>query len=318
MADARVGEQSLEVRLRNGRKISEDHGGTGEDRDDRHDLGLQVGNDDEGFEHAQQNDESRSFRGDGEVSGNRGGCALVNIGHPELEWGCGDLEAERDKDESETEEQRGNDRVVESGQGFGDGREIGVSGYAVDPGDAVNKEPGGERAEHEILRPGLEAGRAAAQVRDEDVESYRDQLERDENHDEVRGRCHPHQSRAGEDGQGKELPDSGAAAFGRHARFDGRSVFHRHDEHDHGGKQGELLEKHGKEIGAVEIGVRRGGIHRGGIGDEGGGEDAEQSDDSRISDAAFVSRAGKGLCHEQDDAQDNNGNLEVERVHGAR
>ena len=105
----------------------------------------------------------------------------------ELERRRSDFEAERDEDETETEEQCRNDRVVESGQGLGNGGEIGVSGDAVDPGDAVDEESGGERAQHEILRTRFEAGRAAAQVGDEDVESDGDQLEGDENHDEVGG-----------------------------------------------------------------------------------------------------------------------------------
>ena len=65
MADARVGEEAFEVRLRDGGQVSEDHGRAGEHRDDRHDLRLQVGNRDKGLQHAEENDESRGFRGIG-------------------------------------------------------------------------------------------------------------------------------------------------------------------------------------------------------------------------------------------------------------
>ena len=46
------------------------------------------------------------FRPDGEERGDRGGRALIDIRHPELERHGGDLEAEAHQDEQEAEEQR--------------------------------------------------------------------------------------------------------------------------------------------------------------------------------------------------------------------
>ena len=243
---------------------------------------------------------------------------MVDVGDPELEGGGGDFETEGDEDEAEAEEEGGGGGLVEEGKFGRNGGEVELSGHAVDPRDAVDEEPGREGAEDEEFGAGFEAVLVAAEVGDEDVEGDGDQLERDEDHHEVDGGGHPHEAGAGEDGEGVEFTESGPAAFGREIGFNGRGVFDRHDEHDDGGEEGELFEEEGEGVRAVESGVGGGGVHRGGVGEEGGAEDAEESENADVGNAAFGPGAGEGFGHEQDDAQDDDGDFEVERIHQGR
>ena len=315
VADAGVGEEAFEVGLREGGEVAEDHGGSGDHGEKRKDFFLQGGDNEEGLDDAEEDDEAGGFRGDGEEGGDRSGRALVDVRNPELERGGRDFEAEGDEDETETEEQRGCGRLVEGREFFRDGGEVELSGHAIDPRDAVDEEAGGEGTEDEIFRSGLEAGFATAQVGDEDVEGDGDEFERDEDHHEVDGRGHPHEAGAGEDGEDVEFPESGAAALGGHVGFDGRCVFQRHDEHDDGCEEGELFEEDGQRIGAVEARVGRGGVHRRGVDEEAGGEDADQAGNARVDNAALGAGAVEGFGDEQDDAEQDNQDFEVKRVH---
>ena len=69
------------------------------------------------------------------------------------------------------------------------------AGEAENPGDAVNEEAGGERAEDEVFHAGFERTGVAAHVGDQHVEGDRDELERDEDHHEIDGGGHPHEAR---------------------------------------------------------------------------------------------------------------------------
>ena len=318
VADTRISEEAFEVGLREGGKVAEDHGRAGDDGEEREDFFLQGGDDEEGLHHAEKDDKSGGLRRNREEGGDRGGCALVDVGDPELERGGGDFETEGDEDESEAKKQRGCCGLVEDGEFFRDGGEVELSGHAVDPRDAVDEEAGGERAEDEILRAGLKAGFAAAQVGDEDVESDRHEFERDKDHDEVDGGGHPHESGAGENGENVEFAESGAATFGGHVGFDGRRVFEGHDEHDDGRKEGELFKKDRERIRAVEPRVGCGGVHGRGVDEERGAEDTEESGDAGVDDAAFGAGAVEGFGEEQDDAEQDNENFEVKRVHQDR
>ena len=318
VADAGVGEEAFEVGLRDGGEVAEDHGGAGDDGEEREDFFLQGGDNEEGLDDAEEDDEAGGFGGDGEEGGDRGGRALVNVGDPELERGGGDFETEGDEDEAEAEEEGGAGGLVEGGEFFGDGGEVELSGHAVDPRDAVDEEAGREGAEDEVFGAGFEAVLIAAEVGDEDVEGDGDEFERNEDHHEVDSGGHPHEAGAGEDGEGVEFAESGTAAFGGKVGFDGRCVFERHDEHDDGREEGELFEEEGEGVRAVEFGVSGGGVHRGGVGEESGAEDAEESENTEVGNAAFGAGAGEGFGHEQDDAQDDDGDFEVERVHQGR
>jgi len=79
-----------------------------------------------------------------------------------------------------------------------------------------------------------------------------------------------------------------------------------------------LFEENGEGIRAVETRVGRGGVHRGGIDEESGAKDTDQSGDGRVNDAALGTGAVEGLGDEQDDAEKNNQNFEVERIHQFR
>ena len=74
----------------------------------------------------------------------------------------------------------------------GDAGEVGRAGPAVDERDAVEEHRRRERAEQEVLEPGLLRRGAAAVERGEHVQRDREDLERQEDRDEVVGRRHQH------------------------------------------------------------------------------------------------------------------------------
>ena len=88
--------------------------------------------------------------------------------------------------------------------------EIGFAGEPEDPGDAIDEEAGAERAEDEIFHAGFERGGLPPHVGDQHVEADRDQFQRDEDEQEIDGRRHEHQARAGEDRQAVEFADARA------------------------------------------------------------------------------------------------------------
>ena len=203
---------------------SEHHRGAGQDgRQGR--IFLELRHDDKGLEDAQQDDEAGGLGCGGKEGGDRRGSALVNIRNPELERRRGDFESERNEDEAEAEKEGRGDGMVEGGKDARDLGEIRVSGHAEDPRDAVNEEPGGEGAEHEVFCPRFEAVPVAAQVGDEDVETDGDQFQRDEDHHEILRGGHPHEAGAGEDRDRVELAEPGAAPFGGEIGLDRRRVF---------------------------------------------------------------------------------------------
>ena len=208
--------------------------------------------------------------------------------------------------------------MVEGGEGGRDGGKVELSGYTVDPSDSVDEKTGREGAEDEVLGAGFEAVLVAAEVGDEDVKGDGDQLERDEDHHEVDGRGHPHQAGASKDGESVEFAESGSAAFGGETSFDRRSVFERHDQHDDGRSEGELFEEDGEGVCAVEFGVSGGDVHRSGVGEKGGAQNGEEPENAGVGKTAFGAGAGEGFGHEHDDAQNDNGDFEVKRVHLGR
>ena len=60
-----------------------------------------------------------------------------------------------------------------------------IARHAVEERDAKEKDGGTEGAQDQVLEPRLERGRARAEIADEDVESDRERLERDEEHHEI-------------------------------------------------------------------------------------------------------------------------------------
>ncbi len=100
--DARIGEESFQIRLREGGEISVDESQRGDDNEQAPDLRENE----KGRQHAQEDDKPRRLRADGEKRGHRRRRTLVNIRHPDLEWHGGDLETEGDEDERNAKKQR--------------------------------------------------------------------------------------------------------------------------------------------------------------------------------------------------------------------
>src|SRR6202044_34437 len=89
-------------------------------------------------------------------SDNRGWCALVDVGGPDMEGGSGDFEAEADDDEGQRREGqgRGRGRLGAVGDRVDVGRSCGSEGQ----GYAVKEKGCGEGAKQEVLDGGLSAG----------------------------------------------------------------------------------------------------------------------------------------------------------------
>jgi hypothetical protein len=140
--------------------------------------------------------------------------ALVDVRDPDVEGHGADLEAEADDDEEQAELERGGHRarVVDRCAHRG---EVEVAGRAVDPGDAVDEEGRGERADDHELDAGLDRARQAGPPGRHEEERDRDQLEADEERDEVVDRREQAHAQRREHEQRREL---GAARRGGGAR----------------------------------------------------------------------------------------------------
>ena len=79
-----------------------------------------------------------------------------------------------------------------------------------------------------------------------------------------------------------------------------------------------MFEEDGEGVRAVEPRVRCGGVHGRGVDEEGGAEDAEESGDAGVDDAALGAGSVEGFGQEQDDAEQDNEDFEVKRVHQGR
>ena len=123
----------------------------------------------------------------------RRGRALVDVRRPDLERRGGDLEGEAD------EHQRGGHADQRAGGGSPSAARAEPCGYrvrlvdagdAVDPGDAVEQERGGERAQQEVLERRFVGALVVAQVAGQHVAGDRGDLQADEDHDQLVGRRH--------------------------------------------------------------------------------------------------------------------------------
>ena len=208
----------------------------------------------EGFEHANQDEESSGLRGNGQISGHGSGSALIDIGGPELEGHGSDFEPEGHQHhrQAKKDARMVGDRNL--GQGHFDGGEIGLPGRSVEPSNSVNKEAGRKGPEDQVFRSRLEVCHAATHVGDLDVERNRHQLERAENHDEVRGGRHPEESRAGEDGEDEKFSRSRSGALGGDKSLDDRQVIHRHHENENRREDQKAFEEKREPIHDIETG----------------------------------------------------------------
>ena len=87
---------------------------------------------------------------------------------------------------------------------------------------------------------------------DEDVKRHRHDFERDEDHDEVDGGRHPHETRAGEEREGEELAETGLMRGAVDRLAHDRRVIDHHDEDENRGDEREPLEEDRHRVGAIE------------------------------------------------------------------
>ncbi len=153
---------------------------------------------------AQQQGHCRNFRRGGEERRHRRRRALVDVWCPHVEGRRRDLEREADDHEHHADDgpRRG---LGGRGQRSGQSGEIHRAGEAVNQRDAVEQQPGGKRAEHEILEPGLGRAQLVAGEGGEHVLRQRLQLERKIKRDQVGGRRHAHHADHAKQHQYREL-----------------------------------------------------------------------------------------------------------------
>ena len=101
VGDAGVGEHALDVALEERAEVADGHGERGEDPDQDGPAVLHGREAGEGD--AEQDGEGGGFGGGGHEADDRGGCALVDVGGPDVERSGGDLEAEADEHHGEGE-----------------------------------------------------------------------------------------------------------------------------------------------------------------------------------------------------------------------
>ena len=152
MADGGIGEQPLDVLLPDRGERTERHRGH---RDCDHNLlplhrRVREGPEDDADDHGH----GRHFRRRGEIGGDGGWRAFIDVRRPHMEGHRGDLEGKAGHHEDQAEN-KGDWRSAvvlhRRGHGFGDAGEFRMAGVAVDQRGAVEQQPGRQRAQHEIF-----------------------------------------------------------------------------------------------------------------------------------------------------------------------
>jgi hypothetical protein len=154
MTDGRIGHQSFDVLLANGRERAKRHRGDSDEDDDLLPVGRNRLEGTHGDAHQKRH--RSHFRGSGKEGRYRRRRAFIDVRRPHMERHGRDLECETCKHEDQTEHEA--KLTLATGKGSGNGVEAGVARVAVDQRDAVEQHAGRQSAEHEILQAGL--GRA--------------------------------------------------------------------------------------------------------------------------------------------------------------
>ena len=150
-----------------------------------------LGADHGDVEEAQQHAERGRLGGGGHERGDRRRGALVDVGGPLVERRDRGLEGEADDHQRQPGQHH---RVAEQAAGelpggdrVGDAREVGRAGGAVDQRQPVDQRGRADRADHQVLQPGLQRALAAVLRGAQDVQRDRQQLEAEEQRDQVLG-----------------------------------------------------------------------------------------------------------------------------------
>src|SRR5271157_26604 len=245
MGDGGVGQQALGVGLRERGEIRAGHGGDGNENHNRNPHGPQVDQSAQmkwaANQDAQQHGPSGSLDGDGHESGRSGGRAFVGVGGPLVKRHRGDLEEKAGKGGEQRDHQN---RFVlaplqKIEQAIADVPEVGAAGQAVEKGEAVGEDAGGERPEQEVFQRRLVGAAVAAEESDEHVGGDGHQLQANENQDNVETGGHAHHADYGKQHQGVIL----AVVF----IFD-FEIAHRHQDGDGGSGQEQVEEINGEAV----------------------------------------------------------------------
>ena len=212
MRDGRVGEEALDVVLRDGDDGAERHRRDGDDGE--HQLPGPRRAAEAHVEHAQQGGDGRGLRGDRHEAGDRRRGAHVDVGGPGVERHGADLEEQADRDHDEAAQQQ----TLRAGVGR-DGRvelrEAHAPGVAVEQRDAVEHDGRGQRAEQEVLERRLLAEQATtARHRGQQVQRQREDLDGHEQHQQVVGGDEQHHAEDREHQQREDLRVLAAQALG--------------------------------------------------------------------------------------------------------
>ena len=183
VGDGRVGQHALDVLLAERGEIADGHGEDGNDPEQRRPDGAEIG--EHLIDHAEKQSEGGGFGRGREQGDDRRGRAFVDVGRPDVERRCGNLEENADQHEREGGE---NERLVlRDGGESRDLIDLRGAGGAEDQGNAVEQKRGGKGAEEEVLDGGFRAAAGLLPVAGEDVRGDGRDFEGDEDHEQLDG-----------------------------------------------------------------------------------------------------------------------------------
>ena len=202
--DGAVGQHALDVGLLNRGEVADDHGGQRADPDDR--LPAVGDGSEGGQEDAQQNRERGGFGADREECRRPGRARPDRRRAPRSGTGAAEiLKPNPTNISAAAAPASANEAAPEVCSALADLIQIGGTGDAVDPGDAVEQERGGERTQQKIFERGFVVARVVAQVAGEDVGRDGGNLQADEDHDQLIGGDHDALADDAEQDQGVEF-----------------------------------------------------------------------------------------------------------------
>ena len=134
----------------------------------------------------------------------RGGCAVIDVGHPHVERHRAELECQTGNDEDHAEHQR-NAQVGAVLQGNGHVAQRQRAGDAVDHRHAVEQHARGQRAQHEVFHRRLGRDAGVALQGDHGIQRQRQQFEAEIQREEMAGRDHHHHAQHRKQRQHEEL-----------------------------------------------------------------------------------------------------------------
>src|SRR5215216_6701187 len=209
LGDRGVGEQADHVGLSQGDHVAEQHGEGGQDGEGWRPVAGVGGEGHEG--HLEEAGEPGRLGGDRQVGGHRDRGALVGVGGPEVERGRRHLEGEAGDDQEHAH--HGGRLVAEPGQALGDGAELERPGEAVDQAHAEQHYGRGQHPDEQELERALVAAGVALAEAGGDEAGGRDDLQRQEQHQQIAGGRHQQHADEARQDQEVELALVGGAGI---------------------------------------------------------------------------------------------------------